>query len=122
MKKAIIIGLLSSIILSLSAEPVRAKTAVVTNGVARLSGPGSYTLMLASGTEGDLVRIEGLGENDPAVLSLADDDTTIVMRNGPFLRLQQGRDFMLNNTADRIQFIGLPRGVCLETDRMSGGD
>lgn len=119
MKKTAIIAL--SLILFL-VTPCLSKTATIIQGVVRLTGPGDYSLSLDSGMTGDLTRIVGLGENDIAMLYLTDGEATIRVRAGVLLRLQQGRDFILNNENDWISFRGKPRGICVEIQRFSGGD
>lgn len=94
-------------------------TTAITNGIATLSGAGTYILQAETGVEDDLTQLAGLNPGDRIVL-MPDAGDTISVKNGTFLKLANGYDFVMNSQYDSIMLTCLDvAGVCTENSRTS---
>lgn len=94
----------------------------IASGVAALSGQGSYKITVESGTSDDLDKLTGLEEGHQIILAPTDGTKTVTVKQGTYLKLQDGKDFDMNNEYDRIVLLCLGNDVCQELSRLSGGD
>ena len=94
----------------------------ISGGVAALAGQGSYKIVVESGDADDLDKLTGLEEGHQVILGAADGAKTITVKNGTYLKMQNEKDFDLNNEYDRIGFICIGSDTCVELWRVSGGD
>jgi len=98
------------------------KLVTISKGEIKLSGPGLYLVDTENrvGSD-DITKISGLSRGDKVILKAADDDRTIVVREGDFL-ITQAPVFYLNNKNDKIIFVSEGADVCAEDDRISLGN
>lgn len=97
--------------------------ATISSGVVALSGEGYYTI----DTEGDaasdeLTQITGLAVGDEIVLKPEDGARTVVVKNGTYLKLQDEKDFTMNNAYDVIKLQCIATDTCREITRVNAGD
>lgn len=94
------------------------KRVTISKGEINLSAPGLYLVDTEGGSPSDdLRRINGLEEGDQVILAAGSNTKTVVLKKGPYLRMQA--DFHLNNENDRIVFISNGMNTCSELSRAS---
>ena len=94
-------------------------TVQISGGVAALSGPGWYKIQVESGDADDLDKVTGLEEGDEAILTPDDGAKPVTVKHGTYLKLQDGADFTMNNTRDKMILMGEGSDVCSEVNRVS---
>ena len=86
-----------------------------------LSGPGTYLVDTENKADSDdLKKIYGLSEGNKVTLKAADDDRTIVIKKGHYLKMPA--DFSLDNEDDFIILISKGSNICAQYQREHIGD
>jgi len=95
----------------------------ISSGIITVTGSGYFSV----DTEGDsatddLTRIKGLSSGEQVILKAEDNDRTVVVKHGSFLKLNTGADFTMNNVYDRLVLQCVGSDICVELGgRTSGG-
>jgi hypothetical protein len=96
------------------------ETVVIASGVITLTGPGYYLVDTeSSAASDDLVQVVGLAEGDEVILSPANAARTVVVKNGTYLKIQNGYDFEMDSLHDTITLICVGSDTCKERTRSS---
>ena len=98
------------------------KLPIVSGVVTVPDGDGDYTLETegAAATD-DVDQVTGMSIGDILTIRAADDDHTVVLKNGTYLKL--GADFALNNIYDMAELQCTASGVLtLRGGRTNAGD
>jgi hypothetical protein len=94
-------------------------TVQISGGVAALSGPGRYRIQVETGDADDLDKITGLEDGQEVILVPDDGAKPITVKHGTYLKLQDGADFTMNNTRDKMILLCEGSDVCSEIKRAS---
>jgi hypothetical protein len=97
------------------------KLVTISSNEITLTGPGTYLVDTENkANSDDLKKIYGLSEGNKVTLKAADNDRTIVIKKGHYLKMQA--DFSLNNEDDFIILISKGSNICAQYDREDIGD
>jgi hypothetical protein len=101
--------------------PIMPKFVTISSNEIVLSGPGTYLVDTENKASSDsLKKIYGLSEGDKVTLKAADDDRTIVIKKGHYLKMPA--DFSLDNEDDFIILISKGSNICAQYQREHIGD
>jgi hypothetical protein len=97
------------------------KLVTISSNEIALSGPGTYLVDTENkANSDDLKKIYGLSEGDKVTLKAADDDRTIVIKKGHYLKMPA--DFSLDNEDDFIILISKGSNICAQYQREHIGE
>lgn len=94
-------------------------TVQIASGIAALSGPGRYRIQVETGSADDLDKLTGLEDGQEVILTPDDAAKPITVKHGTYIKLQNGADFTMNNTRDKIVLLCEGSDVCSEINRVS---
>jgi len=96
----------------------------ISSGMITVDGSGYYSVDTeADDPTDDLTKIKGLSSGEQVILKAEDNDRTVVVKHGSFLKLNTGADFTMNNVYDRLVLQCVGSDICVELGgRTSGGN
>ena len=97
------------------------KLVSISAGEITLTGPGTYLVDTENKADSDdFKKIYGLSEGDEVTIKAADNDRTIVLNKGHYLKMKA--NFSLDNEDDFIALKSKGSNICAQVDRHDIGD